>query len=180
MTSSTETKKATVCVSCSKRETGNETPKIKEGGAYLEIVEEEGEFMPRAVQARDTSADGRRRLTRLGVGYSHPPNYHEQGHDKGGDLLTQSVGVLVNAKRPSGCTRTIELPTQIPIVSSILSFIAIHTEVTCSAALACTTSQGQVPKGSMGHTHDNGKENKTDERLWDMEPRCCLLDRCDH
>lgn len=33
---------------------------------------------------------------------------------------------------------TIELPTQIPIVSSILFFIAIHTEVTCSAAFACT------------------------------------------
>ena len=28
-----------------------------------------------------------------------------------------------------------------PIVSSILSFIAIHTEVTCSAAFACATSQ---------------------------------------
>jgi len=32
---------------------------------------------------------------------------------------------------------TIELPTQIPMVSSILFFIAIHIEVTCSAALAC-------------------------------------------
>jgi len=32
--------------------------KDKEGSAYLEIVEEEGELMPRAVQARDRSADG--------------------------------------------------------------------------------------------------------------------------
>lgn len=32
---------------------------------------------------------------------------------------------------------TIELPTQMPMVSSILFFIAIHTEVTCSAAFAC-------------------------------------------
>lgn len=32
--------------------------------------------------------------------------------------------------------RTIELPTQIPMVNSILPFIAIQTEVTCSAALA--------------------------------------------
>lgn len=31
---------------------------------------------------------------------------------------------------------TIELPTQTPIVSSILPFIAIQTAVTCSAALA--------------------------------------------
>ena len=29
-----------------------------------------------------------------------------------------------------------ELPTQIPMVSSILFFIAIHTDVTCSAAFA--------------------------------------------
>ena len=76
--------------------------------------------------------------------------------------------------------RTIELPTQIPIVSSILSFIAIHTEVTCSAALACTPSQVKVPKGSVSHTHDDGKENKTDERFGDIEPLCCLLDRRDH
>lgn len=33
-------------------------------------------------------------------------------------------------------TLTIELPTQIPIVSSILFFIAIQTDVTCSAAFA--------------------------------------------
>ena len=114
------------------------------------------------------------------MGYSHPPNYHEEGYDKGGDLLTQYVGVLVNAKKKKWMYRTIELPTQIPIVSSILSFIAIHTEVTCSAALACTTSQVKVPKGSVGHTHDDGKENKTDERFWDIEPLCCLLDRRDH
>ena len=31
---------------------------------------------------------------------------------------------------------TIELPTQMVIVSSIRFFIAIHTEVTCSAAFA--------------------------------------------
>lgn len=29
-----------------------------------------------------------------------------------------------------------ELPTQIPMVNSVLPFIAIHTDVTCSAAFA--------------------------------------------
>lgn len=37
--------------------------------------------------------------------------------------------------------RTIELPKQMPIVSSILSFIAIRMEVTCPAIFACPTSQ---------------------------------------
>src|SRR6266581_7866684 len=37
--------------------------------------------------------------------------------------------------------RTIELPKQMPIVSSILSFIAIRMEVTCPATFACETSQ---------------------------------------
>lgn len=59
LTSSTETKKATVCELWSDGGTRNGTPNQKQrGSAYLEIVEEEGEFMPRAVQARDRSADG--------------------------------------------------------------------------------------------------------------------------
>jgi hypothetical protein len=59
LTRITETKKATVCESRSNGVTGNGTPNQKQrGSAYLEIVKEEGEFVPRAVQARDRSADG--------------------------------------------------------------------------------------------------------------------------
>ena len=39
--------------------TGNGIPNQKQlGGAYLEIVKEEGEFVPRAMQTRGRSADG--------------------------------------------------------------------------------------------------------------------------
>jgi hypothetical protein len=59
LTRSTETKKTTVCESHSDKGTGNGTPNQKQrGSAYLEVVKEEGEFVPRAVQARDRSADG--------------------------------------------------------------------------------------------------------------------------
>ncbi len=58
LTSSTETKKATVCELWSDGGTRNGTNQKQRGNAYLEIVKEEGEFMPRAVQARDRSADG--------------------------------------------------------------------------------------------------------------------------
>ena len=43
--------------------------------------------------------------------------------------------------------RTIELPTQIPMVSSILSFIAIQMEVTCSAALETRGNKIKPMKG---------------------------------
>lgn len=39
---------------------------------------------------------------------------------------------------------------------------------------------GKAPRGNAGYTHDNGKENETDERLWDIVPICRLLDRRDH
>ena len=42
---------------------------------------------------------------------------------------------------------TIELPTQIPMVNSILSFIAIQTEVTCSAALETRGNRIKPMKG---------------------------------
>jgi len=43
--------------------------------------------------------------------------------------------------------RTIELPTQIPMVNSILFFIAIQMEVTCSAALATRGNKIRPMKG---------------------------------
>jgi len=43
----------------------------------------------------------------------------------------------------------IELPTQIPIVSSILPFIAIQTDVTCSAAFA-TIGNSIIPMKAFG------------------------------
>lgn len=43
--------------------------------------------------------------------------------------------------------RTIELPTQIPMVNSILSFIAIQMEVTCSAALETRGNNIKPMKG---------------------------------
>lgn len=97
--------------------------------------------MPRAAQV--TGRVSKRHLARLGVGYSHPANDHEEWYDKGGDLLTQIRRGLVKSPRKyvMWMLRTIELPTQMPMVSSILFFMAIHTEVTCSAAFACTTSQ---------------------------------------
>jgi hypothetical protein len=152
----------------------------KEGGAYLEIVEEEGEFMPRAGQTQDTSADGRWQLTRFRRGVLTSTQLPRGGVRQRWRFADTIRRGFSKCQEKKWMYRTIELPTQIPIVSSILSFIAIHTDVTCSAALACTTSQVKVPKGSVGHTHDDGKENKTDERFWDIEPLCCLLDRRDH
>ena len=43
--------------------------------------------------------------------------------------------------------RTIELPTQIPIVNSILFFMAIQIDVTCSAALATRGNKIKPMKG---------------------------------
>jgi len=39
---------------------------------------------------------------------------------------------------------------------------------------------GKAPRGNAGCTHDNGKENETDERFRDIVPGCRLLDRRDH
>lgn len=78
--------------------------------------------------------------------------------------------------------RTIELPTQIPMVSSILSFIAIHTEVTCSAALACMTKvvMNHTLHAQRAYTHNNWQQDKTDERLRDVVPVSSLLNRSNH
>jgi len=45
--------------------------------------------MPRAVHA--TGRVSRRQLAHLGVKYSHPANYHEEGYNESSDLLTQFV-----------------------------------------------------------------------------------------
>ena len=39
---------------------------------------------------------------------------------------------------------------------------------------------GKALRGNAGYTHDNGKENETDECFWDIVPVCRLLDRRDH
>ena len=56
--------------------------------------------------------------------------------------------------------RTIELPTQTPIVSSMLSFIAMYTEVTSLPAFACKSCQVE-PSEVMWVTYDNGEKHKT-------------------
>jgi hypothetical protein len=59
--------------------------------------------------------------------------------------------------------RTIELPTQMPRLSCILSFIAIHTEVTYSAAFVGQIVSSKALMGNVGYTHDKGEKDKTDE-----------------
>ena len=60
------------------------------------------------------------------------------------------------SQRKEGIHRTIELPTQMPIVSSILFFMAIHTDVTCSAAFAYRSPMGSALEKVGKSTHNNG------------------------
>ena len=76
--------------------------------------------------------------------------------------------------------RTIELPTQMPIVSSILFFIAIHTEVTYSTVFAWQIMSSKALRGNVGYTHDNGKKDEADKCLWYIVPFYRLLDRRDN
>ncbi len=69
-----------------------------------------------------------------------PADDHKQRHDERGNLLSR-IAALARSSCAKAIGRkpkklTIELPTQMPMVSSILFFMAIHTEVTCSAAFA--------------------------------------------
>jgi hypothetical protein len=73
-----------------------------------------------------------------------------------------------------------ELPTQMPMVSSILPFMAIQTAVTCSAALAFKAirafkSPGNVLQDS-GSTHNEGEKNETNERLRNLISLRSFLD----
>ena len=76
--------------------------------------------------------------------------------------------------------RTIELPTHMPIVSSILFFMAIHTDVTCSAAFAYRSPMGSALEKEGKSTHNNGQKNETNKRLWNIISLCRLLDRSHH
>lgn len=58
----------------------------------------------------------------------------------------EGIGEQRSSKGMNG-KRTIELPTQIPMVNSILFFIAIQTEVTCSAALETRGNKMRPIKG---------------------------------
>jgi hypothetical protein len=89
---------------------------------------------------------------------SYPSNDDQKRNDESGDLLyiisqVSFVAQKRNKLMPHG-KLTIELPTQIPIVSSILPFIAIHTDVTCSAAFAYQKES----------RHVSGRERKTTKR----------------
>jgi hypothetical protein len=115
----------------------------------------------------------------LGMRYLPPANHHEEWHDEGGDLLTQTQRGLAYSQKRKWMLRTIELPTQTPIASSILSFIAMHTEVTSSPAFACKSCQVKLSEVKWV-THDYGEKHKTDKCLRYIEPVCRLLDRRDH
>ena len=68
------------------------------------------------------------------------------------------------------------------MVSSILFFIAIHTEVTCSAALAYErrSASTAADTGPSMQTHDYGKKDEANEWLRDPVTVRGLLDRCDN
>ena len=86
-------------------------------GTHLEVSEEQGEVM---------------------VG--DPADDHQQRHNERGNLLTGNPPLAsswdAKVETENQKQLTIELPTQMVIVSSILPFIAIHTDVMCSAAFA--------------------------------------------
>jgi len=47
-------------------------------------------------------------------------------------------------------------------------------------SICLRNESGKAPRGNVGYTHDNWKENETDERFRDIIPGCRLLDRRDH
>ena len=55
-----------------------------------------------------------------------------------------------------------------PHGSDVFGRICLHNE------------SGKAPRRNAGYTHDNGKENETDECFRDIVPLCRLLDRRDH
>ena len=149
----------------------------RRGSANLEISEEQCELMPSAEQARDVSADWLHSWRRLLTSSQSPPGGVRQ---KWQFAVAKSSGVSRRRTREKKIHRTIELPTQMPIVSSILFFMAIHTDVTCSAAFAYRRQWVALSRSREGCTHDDGKKNETDERLWNVISSCCLLDRSHH
>jgi hypothetical protein len=68
--------------------------------------------------------------------YVHPSNDDQERNNESRDLLTREVVVSTQPQLNEWVTLTIDEPTQMVIVSSILFFMAIQIEVTCSAALA--------------------------------------------
>lgn len=67
------------------------------------------------------------------------------------------------------------------IVSSILFFNTIHTDVTCSAVFNCTSSEcAQSATHGGRETYNNGEQDEPNEELWDIVPCCSLFDQCSH
>jgi hypothetical protein len=134
--------------------------------------------MPRAVQA--TGHVNKRGLARLRASYSHPADDDEKRYDKGGNLLIQTIGGSANGKRRKVDTpydRTAQADT-----NSELHFVLLgHRHGSYELGGICLRHESSVgPGGSASYTHDNGNNNKTNERLWDVEPICCLLNRFNH
>ena len=78
----------------------------------------------------------------------NPPDDDHQGYDESSDLLSRTISSYIATER-RGKARTIDDPTQMVIVNSILFFIAIQTDVTCSAALA-TMGRRIRPMNALG------------------------------
>ena len=112
--------------------------------------------------------------------YSHPANYHEERYDKSGDLLKQIHRVLVH-----GGGGDVDVPydrTAQTDANSKLHFVLnCHSHGSNLSGYVCLYNESsEAPRGNAGHTHDKGNENEADERLWNIEPVCRLLDRVDH
>ena len=124
--------------------------------------------MPRAVQARDRSADGNFSTRYEILTTSQSPRVVARRRWR--LPATNRMGLAHGTRRNrKWILRTIELSTQTPIISSMLSFIAMHTEVTSSPAFACKSCQVK-PSEVMWVTYDNGEKHKTDKCLRYIEP----------
>ena len=133
---------------------------------------------PELYTPQDALADGDWPF--FGARCSHPANYHEEWYDKSGDLLKRIHRVLVN-----GGGEDVDIPydrTAQTDANSKLHFVLhSHSHGSNLSGYICLCNESsKAPRGNAGHTHDKGKENKTDERLWNSEPVRCLLDRVDH
>jgi len=93
----------------------------------LKVGKEQGQFVPR-------SANMHQDMSIYGVGQSHIQPITTSRGTTNVEICYGEIFRICGGRLTS--VLTMELPTHIPIVSSILPFIAIHIAVTCSAAFA--------------------------------------------
>ena len=136
--------------------------------------------MPRAVQATPGHVS-KRGLARLRARHTHiQPTTTRSGTTKVAICLYKPSRGSANGKRRKVDTpydRTAQADT-----NSKLHFVLLgHRHGSYELGGICLRHELSLgPGGSASYTHDNGNNNKTDERLWDVEPICCLLGRFDH